>query len=347
MVQLTARVYWANENPHIFQEKTVNLPGVTVWCGLSSREITGPYFFEGIVTGRSGNAAEFPPRSPNLTPPDFYLWGAQDTVYATKPQTLAELRVQIEHVCDDIPLATIQLACHSVVRRFWKCTVAEGGNFERARQHRSSGVALQAIGTWVIFPITFPIDMMSYHDSEVHSAFNRNGYRVSPGGQGGFHIELTFQFKSSYGLAVGPFLIKGLGLGNCCPGSPAIWTTYRVSLCALHQLDILMFPLQTLTRTARCIWHFLLWKDAITRLIPAINAKWPPGPRNKNSGVSSNNARPHIAPNDRTWMNAAAEQIIWNLCKPPKSLDMNVLDLGYFREFSLSSISQLHKLLMS
>ncbi|KAJ4429538.1 hypothetical protein ANN_21707 [Periplaneta americana] len=35
-------VYWANENPHIFQEKTVNLPGVTVWCGLSSRGIIGP-----------------------------------------------------------------------------------------------------------------------------------------------------------------------------------------------------------------------------------------------------------------------------------------------------------------
>ncbi|KAJ4439447.1 hypothetical protein ANN_07571 [Periplaneta americana] len=41
---------------------------------------------------------------------DFYLWGAlKDTVYATKPQTLEELRAQIEHSCNDIPLATIQL----------------------------------------------------------------------------------------------------------------------------------------------------------------------------------------------------------------------------------------------
>ncbi|KAJ4429885.1 hypothetical protein ANN_22089 [Periplaneta americana] len=60
--------------------------------------------------GRRGSAAEFPPRSPDLTPPDFYLWGAlKDTVYAIKPQTLEELRVQIEHACNDIPLATIQL----------------------------------------------------------------------------------------------------------------------------------------------------------------------------------------------------------------------------------------------
>ncbi|KAJ4449729.1 hypothetical protein ANN_01133 [Periplaneta americana] len=59
---------------------------------------------------RRGSAAEFPPRSPDLTLPDFYIWGVlKDTVYATKPQTLEELRVQIEHACDDIPLETIQL----------------------------------------------------------------------------------------------------------------------------------------------------------------------------------------------------------------------------------------------
>ncbi|KAJ4439480.1 hypothetical protein ANN_07604 [Periplaneta americana] len=60
--------------------------------------------------GRRGRAAEFPPRSPDLTPPDFCMWGAlKDTVYAKKPQTLEGLRVQIEHACNDIPLATIQL----------------------------------------------------------------------------------------------------------------------------------------------------------------------------------------------------------------------------------------------
>ncbi|KAJ4431225.1 hypothetical protein ANN_19822 [Periplaneta americana] len=61
--------------------------------------------------GRRGSAAEFPPRSPDLTPPDFYLWGAlKDKVYATKPQTLEELRVQIEHVFNDIPLEKLQLS---------------------------------------------------------------------------------------------------------------------------------------------------------------------------------------------------------------------------------------------
>ena len=120
-------VYWSSENPHIHLEKDVNLPGLTVWCGLSSRDLSGPFLFEGTVTGalyldmlqtsilpairelygdesfylqdgapphydrhvrmyldetlpgrwigRRG-AVEFPPRSPDLTPLDFYLWGS-------------------------------------------------------------------------------------------------------------------------------------------------------------------------------------------------------------------------------------------------------------------------------
>ena len=48
--------------------------------------------------GRRGSATELPPRSPDLTPLDFYLWGTlKNTVYATKPQTLEELRDQIQH----------------------------------------------------------------------------------------------------------------------------------------------------------------------------------------------------------------------------------------------------------
>ena len=44
-------VYWANENPNIIDEKTVDLPGVAVWCGLSSRGLIGPYFFEETLMG--------------------------------------------------------------------------------------------------------------------------------------------------------------------------------------------------------------------------------------------------------------------------------------------------------
>ena len=51
-------------------------------------------------------------------------------VFVTKPQRLEELRDQIEHAINDIPLVTIQLVCHSVQHRHWECTVAEGRYFE-------------------------------------------------------------------------------------------------------------------------------------------------------------------------------------------------------------------------
>jgi transposase len=43
--------YWASENPHVTEEHHVNLPGVTVWCGLSARGLIGPFFFYNTVTG--------------------------------------------------------------------------------------------------------------------------------------------------------------------------------------------------------------------------------------------------------------------------------------------------------
>ncbi|KAJ4425853.1 hypothetical protein ANN_27479 [Periplaneta americana] len=104
-------------------------------------------------------------------------------------------------------------------------------------------------------------------------------------------------------------------------------------------------------RIARCIWQRGLQSlesgsMLTTKLTPAINAKWPPGPRTGRIQVSvqQDNARPHIAPNNPTWMDAAAASGI-NLelvCQLPNSLDrpMNVLDLGYFRAIQSQSAPQ-------
>ncbi|PSN53912.1 hypothetical protein C0J52_02461 [Blattella germanica] len=43
--------YWAPENPHVRVDKAVNLPGVQVWCGLSSKGLVGPFFFDATITG--------------------------------------------------------------------------------------------------------------------------------------------------------------------------------------------------------------------------------------------------------------------------------------------------------
>lgn len=49
------KIVWSNEAsfPHVTFEHHVNLPGVTVWCGISALGIIGPFFFNGTVTGES------------------------------------------------------------------------------------------------------------------------------------------------------------------------------------------------------------------------------------------------------------------------------------------------------
>jgi len=46
-------VYWAPENLHVHVGKTVSLPGVNVWCGLSATGLIWPFFFEGTVTSEA------------------------------------------------------------------------------------------------------------------------------------------------------------------------------------------------------------------------------------------------------------------------------------------------------
>ena len=44
-------VYWASENPHEVLAKNLKEPGVTVWGGISSQGLIGPFFFDGTVNG--------------------------------------------------------------------------------------------------------------------------------------------------------------------------------------------------------------------------------------------------------------------------------------------------------
>ena len=46
-------VHWNLKKQHHVIDKDVNLPGLTVWCAISSRGIIGPYYFDGTLTGVS------------------------------------------------------------------------------------------------------------------------------------------------------------------------------------------------------------------------------------------------------------------------------------------------------
>jgi transposase len=177
-------VYYAVENPHIVITKEINAPGITVWAGIWSGGLIGPFFFHDSVTansylemlkkeiipsiksrmnlqemfymhdgapshyaqpvrhfldktfrnrwiGRRG-AIEWPARSPDLTPTDFFLWGViKDYVYAKKPQNLQALKDTIVTEMQSLPVELCRKAYQTVPYRLQLCKDKEGEHIEQ------------------------------------------------------------------------------------------------------------------------------------------------------------------------------------------------------------------------
>lgn len=76
--------------------------------------------------GRRG-PFEWPARSPDLSPCDFYLWGClKDRVYRERPATLGALRERIIAACAEVPVEQCKNACESVTQRFDRCLQSDG-----------------------------------------------------------------------------------------------------------------------------------------------------------------------------------------------------------------------------
>ncbi|GFT02857.1 putative DD41D transposase [Trichonephila clavipes] len=126
---------WSEANPQVYVETPLHPEKLTVWCALCSGGIIGPYFFKndedhnvtvnGAVVPTTCHTARatidllkdtfgdrlisrfgpvnWPPRSCDLTPLDYFLWGyVKSLVYADKPQTLDQLEDNIPRVIADI-----------------------------------------------------------------------------------------------------------------------------------------------------------------------------------------------------------------------------------------------------
>ncbi|GFX49530.1 uncharacterized protein TNCV_4901721 [Trichonephila clavipes] len=127
---------WSEANPQVYVETPLHPEKLTVWCALWAGGIIGPYFFKNDeghnVTelwyqqdGQTYHTARaiidllkytfgdrlisrlgpvnWPPRSCDLTPLDYFLWGyVKSLVYADKPQTLDHLEDNIRRVIADI-----------------------------------------------------------------------------------------------------------------------------------------------------------------------------------------------------------------------------------------------------
>ncbi|GFU83072.1 putative DD41D transposase [Trichonephila clavipes] len=124
---------WSEANPQVYVETPLHPEKLTVWCALWAGGIIGPYFFKNDeghnlwfqqdgATCHTARATidllkdtfgdrlisrfgpvNWPPRSCDLTPLDYYLWGyVKSLVYADKPQTLDNLEDNIRRVIADI-----------------------------------------------------------------------------------------------------------------------------------------------------------------------------------------------------------------------------------------------------
>jgi len=80
--------------------------------------------------GRRGTI-EWPPRSPDIAPLDFFLWGyIKNKVYFTKPRNLDELQQRIIDECAAIPPEMIRSAIDNFYVRLAHCQTVNGEHFE-------------------------------------------------------------------------------------------------------------------------------------------------------------------------------------------------------------------------
>ena len=80
--------------------------------------------------GRRG-PIEFPPRSPDITPMDFFVWGViKNSVYSRKPRSVEDLRQFVIDAFANLDRDLCTKVCHSVVSRCRECIKAEGLQFE-------------------------------------------------------------------------------------------------------------------------------------------------------------------------------------------------------------------------
>lgn len=176
--------FWSHKNPDFTIEKRMKSKTLTVWAGIWSGGLIGPFFFEGTGTGfrylqmlqeqiypalleipelqdmifmqdgapphwlrtvrdwldehfperwlgRDGPIL-WPPRSPDLTPMDFSVWGIiKDRCYATRPKDHDELRQVIIQEFQKFQIDYCRKTCQSVVERLEKCRLLGGAQVER------------------------------------------------------------------------------------------------------------------------------------------------------------------------------------------------------------------------
>lgn len=73
----------------------------------------------------------WPPRSPDLSSPDFFLWGyLKGKVYKNRPHTLDDLKVNITTEINNISVNVLKKVSSNMVKRVHACITEAGSHFE-------------------------------------------------------------------------------------------------------------------------------------------------------------------------------------------------------------------------
>ena len=177
--------FWGTQQPQVMIEKPLHPERVSVWCGLSSQRIYGPYFFDGSIDGNAyrhmlvdwffpqvDNAElwfqqdgatphtareilellrgkfpnrlisrfgtiNWPARSPDLSAPDYWLWGyLKDRVYTPKPRNIHMLRMSIEREIAIIIQDMLFNVMNNLKERTEQCRTNGGGHLKDVIFHK-------------------------------------------------------------------------------------------------------------------------------------------------------------------------------------------------------------------
>nr|CAH7745775.1 unnamed protein product [Callosobruchus chinensis] len=80
--------------------------------------------------GRRG-PIEWPARSPDLSPLDFFFWGhLKSKIYATQPESLLDLRNRITHECQQITPDILRNVREHFEQLLYYCMEVNGGHFQ-------------------------------------------------------------------------------------------------------------------------------------------------------------------------------------------------------------------------
>ena len=108
--------------------------GATCHTAEATLDVLRPVFEDRIISHRAD--VVWPPRSCDLTPLDYYLWGAlNDKCYADKPETIDALKDNIREAIGEIQLHTIDNVLKNWTDRVGYCMASRASHLNEIIFH--------------------------------------------------------------------------------------------------------------------------------------------------------------------------------------------------------------------